>query len=101
MVAVNQTATKVTVSPSSVTVTVGSQQQFAATTSDQFGNPMKSQPSLTWSVKSGVGTIGKTSGLYTAPSSPGTATVQAATGSVAGTASVVVAQQTVARDRVV
>ena len=51
---------------------------------------MATQPALTWSVTSGGGTIGATSGLYTAPATAGTATVQAASGGIAGTASVTV-----------
>jgi hypothetical protein len=39
-VTVNQTVSKVTVSPSAATVAVNSRQQFTATVLDQFGKPM-------------------------------------------------------------
>jgi hypothetical protein len=89
-VTVNQTLTAVTVSPSSVTVSVGRQQQFTGSSYDQFGNLIATQPSLTWTVKSGGGSIGSSSGLYTAPSSAGSAVVQATSGSVIGTANVTI-----------
>jgi hypothetical protein len=89
-VVVNQTLTTITVSPSSVTVPAGGQEQFTGSGYDQFGNLMASQPTLTWSLKSGVGTIGKSSGLYTAPGAAGVATIQAASSGIAGTASITV-----------
>ncbi len=89
-VAVNQTLTSIAVSPGSTTLAAGGEEQFAGVGYDQFGNPLATQPGLAWSVKSGVGSIGASSGLYTAPKAAGTAVVQAASGSVAGTASVTV-----------
>src|SRR5262249_54159882 len=62
-------------------------QQFTTTAKDQFGNPLASQPAITWSL--GTGSLGSlsSSGLYTAPGSgSGPATVQAKSGSVTGTA---------------
>jgi aryl-phospho-beta-D-glucosidase BglC (GH1 family) len=85
---VSQTLTSVVVSPSSATVYTGNTQQFTAQADDQFGNALTSQPSITWSV-SGIGGVGST-GLYTAPSTTGTATVKAAVGSVSGSAAVTV-----------
>ena len=43
-VVVNQTLTSITVSPSSVTVSENSQQQFTGSAYDQFGNLMATQP---------------------------------------------------------
>jgi hypothetical protein len=89
-VSVNQTLSAVKVSPASITVAEGQKQPFAAVAYDQFGNPMSPQPAFAWSVSRGIGTIGASSGIYAAPQTTGTATVQAASGGVAGTASVTV-----------
>jgi hypothetical protein len=81
--------TTITVSPASASVQTGGTQQFTATGFDQFGNPMSPQPTFTWSV-SGGGTI-NSSGLFTAGSTAGGPfTVTAASGTVSGTASVIV-----------
>jgi hypothetical protein len=45
---------------------------------------------MTWSVSQGPGTIGATSGLYTALQAGGTATVRASSGSISGTTSVTI-----------
>ena len=50
--------------------------QLIAAVVDQFGDPMSSQPAFTWSVTSGSGSV-NASGLYTATSSAGSATVHA------------------------
>ena len=81
--------TSITVSPTPVSVIVSHTQQFTATALDQNGKSLASQPSFTWSVASGVGSV-SAGGLYTAPSSAGTASVQAASGGLSGTASVTV-----------
>jgi hypothetical protein len=81
--------TTITVSPTSASVQTGKTQQFRATGYDQYGKSLSPQPTFTWSV-SGGGTI-STSGLFTAGSTAGGPfTVTAASGSVAGTASVTV-----------
>ena len=65
-VLVNQKATSVTVSPSSVQLGPSDQQPFSATELDQFGDAMATQPTFSWSLDSGsVGTIGSASGIYT------------------------------------
>jgi hypothetical protein len=87
-VAVDPAATTIMVSPASAAVSVGSTQQFKATVLDQFGDPLATQPELTWSVTSGAGTIDPT-GRYTATAA-GTAQVQAAYGNVYGSATVTV-----------
>ena len=86
-VTVNQVLTSTGISPASATLGVNATQQFVATGYDQFGNPMTSQPSFTWLINSGVGSV-NASGLYTAPASIGSATVEADTGSFAATAAV-------------
>jgi hypothetical protein len=87
---VNATLTSIAVSPGSTSVADGNTQSFSAAALDQFSVPLTSQPTVTWSVLSGLGTV-NASGLYTAPSTgTGTATVRALSGSVSGTASVTV-----------
>ena len=63
------------VSPSPITVRTGQQQQFMAYAFDQFHMPLQLQPTITWSVLSGPGTI-NASGLYTA-SAPGPVIIEA------------------------
>ena len=58
------------ISPNSTTLTTGGTRQFTATVSGSTNT------AVTWSVASGGGTV-STSGLYTAPSTAGTATVLA------------------------
>ena len=71
---------------------VKSEQQFQAATLDQFAQPMAAQPSsFTWSIAAGgIGSI-NSSGQYTAPNSgTGSATIQATTSGITGTASVTI-----------
>ena len=63
-VTVNQTLTSIVVTPASISVRPGGEQQFTATAEDQFGTPMAVQPSFTWTTT--VGTISST-GLLTLP----------------------------------
>jgi hypothetical protein len=88
-VTVNQTLTSVTVSPTAPLVNPNTTKQLTATGRDQFGAALATQPSFTWSVIAGSGTV-NASGLYTAPSSAGSATVQAATGALWATANVTI-----------
>ena len=89
-VTVEQTATTINVTPSGVSLPLNGTQQFAASELDQFGDPMDTQPSFTWSVDLlGVGSV-DSNGLYTAGSTAGSATVRAADGLTSGTASVTV-----------
>ena len=69
-----QTPTSLSVTPANVTLAHGATQQFTATAQDQFGQALASQPTFTWQVSSGGGTISST-GLYTAPRK-GTGTFQ-------------------------
>jgi subtilase family serine protease len=89
-VTVNPTFTFLVVTPSSVTLTPGAQQQFTATPQDQFHNTYTGAVSVNWSA--GTGTI-TSAGLYTAPSS-GSDTVTASSGTVQATASVFVSNTT-------
>jgi hypothetical protein len=82
-----QTLTRIIVTPGTVTLPPGGQQQFTATAYDQFGLGLAQQPVFTWAVVSGPGTISST-GLYTAPTNVNNrdATVQASAGGVSGQA---------------
>src|SRR5207248_2231973 len=76
-VVVNQTATSVGITPSSMTVETGMTSTFAAGTLDQFGAAMTAgQPAVTWSVTNGGGSV-SSSGVYTAPAVTGSATISA------------------------
>jgi autotransporter-associated beta strand protein len=85
-VTVNQTLTSIAVSPSTAGITAGGSQQFTVSGQDQFGAPVTNPP-VTWSL-TGPGSL--SGGLYTPAYAAGTATVQAANGSLVSTASVTV-----------
>jgi hypothetical protein len=90
---VSQVPTTVSVSPASATVNVGATYQFSAKAYDQFGTALATQPTFTWTIASGVGSV-SSSGLYTAPATAGSAVVQAAGDTLSGTAAVTVAALT-------
>jgi aryl-phospho-beta-D-glucosidase BglC (GH1 family) len=90
-VSVTQTLTSVTVSPATANVQIGATQQFVAQANDQFGNALNNQPIFTWSATGG-GSV-NTSGLYSAPATPGSATVKAVTGTFSGSAAVTITAQ--------
>ncbi len=80
--------TTLTVSPSSVTITVGNTQQFIAICNDQFDSTMTC-PTITWSTTdTTIGTISNT-GMFSGLAE-GTVTVQAISGTIIGTAIVIV-----------
>ncbi len=56
-------------------------EQLVSIAFDQFGNALTNQPTVTWSVVSGGGSI-STGGLYSAPASASSPVVKAAVGSV-------------------
>ena len=86
-VTVNQTLASIVVTPATATLLLNGTQQFTATARDQFGVALTTPPAITWSVTNGPGSVSAT-GLYMATSTPGTATVAAASGAVSGTATV-------------
>jgi len=94
-VTVNATLTSLAVSPSTATVVAGGSQQFTAIAKDQFGAALSVQPSRTWSVVVvGRGTITST-GLYTAPSTTGSATIRATSGGISGDALLTIVAPTI------
>ena len=86
-VTINQTYSSMSISPSAPNLTGGSTQQFTATALDQFGQALASQPSITWTLLSGPGTL-DSGGLYTPPNASGSAVVQAASGAYSAAANV-------------
>ena len=89
-VTVDQTLESISVAPGSVIVVAGASQQFRARALDQFGDAMAVPSGLVWSIVGGIGTVDPASGLYNAPDIGGSAFVKASSGSVSGTADVVV-----------
>jgi hypothetical protein len=91
-----QTLTTIRLTPSSATVAPGGQVRFSAAGYDQFAIVLAKQPTFTWKVVSGLGTVNST-GLYTAPRTrTGTATVQASAGGVQARATVQVSKPALA-----
>lgn len=85
----------ITLAPSSVLLKIGDNQQFAATTLDQFGDPIS--VSLTWSAD---GCTINGSGLFYADSA-GTYTVKAVNGAIEGTATVSISENPALADVVI
>ena len=87
-VTVTQLLTTASLIPASpVSVAAGASVTFAATGLDQFGVAMATQPTFIYSIDTGgTGTINTTTGVYTAPAAPGSATIRATSGSVSTTA---------------
>ncbi|MHB1862020.1 MAG: ice-binding family protein, partial [Gemmatimonadaceae bacterium] len=80
----------ITVTPNPVSVQAAGTQQFIAVGKDGSGNVFLITP--VWSVVNGGGTIGSSSGLFTAGNTAGTYpnTIQATSGAISGTATVTV-----------
>jgi hypothetical protein len=88
-VTVQAALTSIAVTPSVLVLGASTTQQLAASARDQFGSAMASQPSFSWSLVGGGGSV-SASGLYAAPSTAASAVVRATIGSNSGTASVTV-----------
>jgi hypothetical protein len=88
-VTVQQTATGITVTPSTVTVATSTTEQFSASATDQFGNAISS-PTFAWTITGTGNSIG-TSGLASLGSTPGTYTVTAGLNGIGGHATVTTA----------
>lgn len=84
-VAATATLTSLQVTPSTASIQTGQTRQFTVAGIDQFGQTMSNTPSVTWSATGG--TI-SSSGLFTAGSTAGSASVRAQTGSISATASI-------------
>jgi hypothetical protein len=91
VVVVNQKLTMIVVSPATVNLNDGAQQQFTATADDQFGAPLATQPGFTWTASAGSITAG---GLLTAPDTAvASGGVTAASGGVSGSGAFTVTVQ--------
>ncbi len=89
-VTVNQALTTVSVAPPTTSVGVGGMQPFTASSSDQFGAVLASQPAFNWTTPNGGGTI-SAAGLFMAAATPGGPyLVRAGSGGKGGTATVMV-----------
>ncbi|HVS71428.1 MAG TPA: C2 family cysteine protease [Phycisphaerae bacterium] len=91
-VTVNQALTTIGVSPSSSSLSANGSETLAATGYDQFGQALTVQPTFTWTLASGVGSV-NSSGVYSAGTTPGSATITASSGGIGGSATVTVANQ--------
>jgi hypothetical protein len=87
VIAVSQSLTSIAVTPNTVAVFQGSDQQFTAQGLDQFQRAMATQPAFAWSTSAGAITA---AGLFTAPSSGTAATVTAGSGALTGTATIII-----------
>ena len=86
---VQQTFTQIAVTNVLPALADNTSHTFSAVAQDQFGDPMATQPTFTWSVDGGGvgGTIDPVSGLYAAPGNvAGTDTIRASSGSISGSA---------------
>ena len=90
-VMVDPTLTNIVVKPDDPTVSVGGQQQFTASSTDQFGHPLRTSPSYSWSASAGEVS---NSGVYSAPAQAASVTVTASADGVQGRKSVSVESAT-------
>jgi hypothetical protein len=90
-VTVVRTLTTVRVTPATASVPVRGTVQLSARAYDQWDLALSTQPSFTWSIASGGGTV-STTGLFTASSSTGTSAVRATVAgrSIFGTATITI-----------
>src|SRR5262249_27358845 len=87
------TLTSIAISPSSASLTNGQMQQFSAVGYDQANNPMNPQPTFTWSIVSGTGTLTPRGAIdatatFTLGQNTEDVVIKAASGSVSGTATI-------------
>ena len=80
------TISSITVTPGGVNVTAGATQQFSAVAKDSAGNALATQPSFSWSVSNGGGSIDASGNLTAATSTGSNFTVTASSSGINGTA---------------
>jgi hypothetical protein len=76
-VIVHQTATAIRVTPHAQSIARKSRKTFTGTVTDQFGHAMRTQPSITWSLSRGSGSIDASTGVFTAGTDRGHALIEA------------------------
>lgn len=86
-VTVVATAKSIAITPPSISIATGATTTFTATVKDQFNAALPG--TIAWSKVSGVGSI-NTAGLYTAPTTAGSAVIKATAGAISSTANVTV-----------
>jgi len=91
-VTVNQNPTSLAVSPAIATLPAGTSQLFTAEVNDQFGDPLLTQPPVSW-ITSGGGAI-DANGLFTATAAGGPFSIGATSGALNGTAALTVSKGT-------
>lgn len=78
------------IDPASTSLLINASQSFVALSVDQFGDPILGSPrTVTWSTNLGSITA---AGVFTAPATAGTATIQAVDGVTTATATVTIVQ---------
>jgi outer membrane lipoprotein-sorting protein len=87
-VVVSTTLTTLTISPATTSLANGTSVDFSVAGKDQFNHTIPGEPTVTWSVLSGGGSING-SGLYTA-TTQGTSVIQAQAGAITATATITV-----------
>ncbi len=85
-----QTLTSISVTAPTANLSAGQSTMLTATGYDQFGVALATQPAFAWGKQTGVGTISGT-GLYSAGSVAGNATIAASSGGVTGAVNITVA----------
>lgn len=87
-VVVSTTLTTLTISPATTSLANGKSVDFSVVGKDQFNHIIAGEPTVTWTVLSGGGSING-SGLYTA-TTQGTSVIQAQAGAITATATITV-----------
>jgi hypothetical protein len=89
-VVVQQTATTIKLKPHKASIVKGTTEQFKATVVDQFGHVFRTEPTITYAVTIGGGSIDSSTGLYTASGSIGHLVITATADELTGFAGEVV-----------
>ncbi len=76
-VVVHQTATTLRITPHAQVIARNTKKTYSATVTDQFGKAMRTQPSITWSILHGLGSINADTGVFTAASQRGHVVIEA------------------------
>ena len=87
-VVVNQTLSGLVISPSTTTLVNGTARDFIALSADQFGTTIANQTAVTWTLRSGTGSM-TSGGRYTS-NGHGNATIMATAGAFNATATITV-----------
>jgi hypothetical protein len=89
-VVVEQTAKQLKLEPHGTDIVAGKTEQFIGVVLDQFGHPMRTDPTITYSILTGPGSINAATGLYKATSTLGHVDIKAVGDGLIGTAAATV-----------